>query len=38
MAYKWLVDEPGNAEARLLAEDYGRRLVDVASVDLLPMC
>lgn len=36
VAFKWFVEEPGSAEARRLAEDYGRRLVDVASVELLP--
>jgi predicted nucleic acid-binding protein len=36
VAFKWFVEEPGSVEARRLAEDYGRRLVDMASVELLP--
>jgi len=36
VAFKWFVEEPGSAEARRLAGDYGRRLVDIASVELLP--
>jgi len=36
VAFKWFVEEPGSAEARRLAEDYSKRLVDIASVELLP--
>ena len=36
VVFKWFVEEPGSGEARRLAEDYGRRLVDLASVELLP--
>ena len=36
VAFKWFVEEPGSDEARLLAEDYSKRLVDLASVELLP--
>jgi predicted nucleic acid-binding protein len=36
VAFKWFVEEPGSGEARRLAEDYSRRLVDLASVELLP--
>ena len=36
VAFKWFVEEPGSDEARRLAEDYGKRLVDLASVELLP--